>query len=382
MSEKISYEDRQEMNRTYSDVDRTMFYEGSSDGGFPEANYFYRTFNAFPHHFYNDGEQLITGKFHTWLKAKFKLTEVWSSRYMSGKETIHNNLLYQLNDHKILIKIHAYNQYGNEGDKDIYKDNHHIHVYFDEFNDTVQELINASKKYRAKRKDKGNQISLVITGRDGSLTTKEFDIKIGTINVGQNYGEEFVPIYNKIVKRLNTKGDKGLVLFHGKPGTGKSSLIKFLARNLKKDVLFIPPHMAESISSPSFIPFLSSHPNCVLIIEDAERIISSREAGSYNEGVSNILNISDGILGDCLGIQIIATFNTHKNNIDEALMRKGRLIAEHEFKELPITESNALLKTLGISHETKKPMTLTDIYNLEEEEFKSKETRQSIGFNR
>jgi len=372
-----------ELNRTYADTPK-MFYEGSSDGGFPEANYFHLTFNSFPHHFYNDTEHLISTKLNDWLRKEFTLEEVWSTRYSVGKKIVRNNALYRVQGESILIKLHAYSTYGDDNNPDIDIDDHHIHMYFSEYNDIVKAIIDATARYRIRKSGKGNKISLVTTSRSGELSTKEFEIKIDPIDVGLNYGEEFVPVYQKILKRLNTKHDKGLVLFHGRPGTGKSSLIKYIAKNLKKEVLFIPPHMAESITSPGFVPFLTSHNNSVLIIEDAERIISSRESHyTSSEGVSNILNISDGILGDCLGIQIIATFNTARANIDEALMRKGRLIAEHEFSELSAANANILLGHLGISTFTAtKPMTLTEIYNVEDTEYKSEKKRQAIGFNR
>ena len=67
------------------------------------------------------------------------------------------------------------------------------------------------------------------------------------------------------------------------------------------------------------------HKNSVLVIEDAERVISDRQGHGSSAGVSNILNLTDGILGDCLNIQIIATFNMARERIDSALLRKGRL---------------------------------------------------------
>jgi SpoVK/Ycf46/Vps4 family AAA+-type ATPase len=106
--------------------------------------------------------------------------------------------------------------------------------------------------------------------------------------------------------------------------------------------------MAEMLSEPSIIPFLMKHKNSVLVIEDAERVISERQGNGSSAGVSNILNLTDGILGDCLNIQIIATFNMARERIDSALLRKGRLVAEHKFDKLTIEESNLLLLHLDL----------------------------------
>jgi len=127
------------------------------------------------------------------------------------------------------------------------------------------------------------------------------------------------------------------------------------------------------------IPFLIDNSDSILFIEDAERVITDRNTGG-TAGVSNILNITDGILSDMLNIQIVATFNMDKKKIDEALLRKGRLIAEHKFDKLSIEESNKLVNHLKIKDfVATKPMTLTEIYNVNEEEFKSEE-KTKIGF--
>jgi ATP-dependent 26S proteasome regulatory subunit len=137
--------------------------------------------------------------------------------------------------------------------------------------------------------------------------------------------------------------------------------------------------MAEMLSEPSIIPFLMDHKNSILIIEDAERVISDREGHGSPAGVSNILNLTDGILGDCLSIQIVATFNMKREKIDQALLRKGRLIAEHKFNKLSVDESNNLLKHLEKDHEVSESMSLADIYNIDVELIRTA-NKSKIGF--
>ena len=43
--------------------------------------------------------------------------------------------------------------------------------------------------------------------------------------------------------------------------------------------------------------------------------------------MSDLLNISDGLLADFLHVQVICTFNHPLSMVDSALLRKGRLIA-------------------------------------------------------
>ena len=235
------------------------------------------------------------------------------------------------------------------------------------------------KKF-AKEKKKAN-INLV-KSEMGHLDTEEYDLAVPDIDLLLNYGGEFKEIHDVIIKRLNKPNDKGIILLHGEPGTGKTSYIKYLTKLVKdKDILFIPPSMAEMLSEPNIIPFLMDHRNTVLIIEDAERVISDREGNGSAAGVSNLLNLTDGILGDCLNIQVIATFNMKREKIDQALLRKGRLIAEHKFDKLTIEETNKLLKHLKKDFVSNEAMVLADIYNVDVEVHKSSNKKTSkIGF--
>jgi hypothetical protein len=233
-----------------------------------------------------------------------------------------------------------------------------------------------------KRREKENNIALVIQTNRGYDTTT-FELPKQKLDIELGYGKSFKPIHEKIIHKLNERKSKGLVLLHGTPGTGKTHYLKYLASKIKnKRVLFIPPFLADFITSPEMTPFLIQNAGSVLFIEDAEKVITDRNTGGGN-GVSNILNITDGILSDILNIQIVATFNMDKKKIDEALLRKGRLIAEHKFDALPVEDSQALIDHLGFDYKTDKPMTLTEIYNLSEVEYKSEDKgRSTIGFNR
>ena len=63
-------------------------------------------------------------------------------------------------------------------------------------------------------------------------------------------------------------------------------------------------------------------------------------------------------------------------------MRKGRLIAEWKFDALSVEDSNKLLNSIGREDVTNKPLTLTEIYNMDEEVNVVQEERRAIGFGR
>jgi hypothetical protein len=137
--------------------------------------------------------------------------------------------------------------------------------------------------------------------------------------------------------------------------------------------------MANSMTNPDLMALLIDHPNSIFVIEDAENIIIDREKNG-NSPVSAILNISDGLLADCLNIQIICSFNTDLSKVDTALLRKGRLIAKYEFKELEIKKAQMLSSKLGFASSITEPMTLTAIYNQDEKNFVPQKKKNPIGF--
>lgn len=137
--------------------------------------------------------------------------------------------------------------------------------------------------------------------------------------------------------------------------------------------------MANAITNPNLISILVDNPNSVFVIEDAENIIIDRNKNGSSP-VSALLNISDGLLSDCLNIQILCSFNTDISKVDNALMRKGRLIAKYEFKELEVEKANALSKKLGYDSNFIAPMTLASIYNQQEVDYNHVERESSIGF--
>jgi hypothetical protein len=136
-----------------------------------------------------------------------------------------------------------------------------------------------------------------------------------------------------------------------------------------------------NLDTPAFTQMLVKHQETVFIVEDAEELLLSRENGR-NSSISMLLNLTDGLLGESLGIQIIATFNTDLRKIDKALLRKGRLMGMYEFKPLSAEKTGVLLSKQGFEVPGSiGPMTLADIYNYDEPAVALEMDRPQIGFN-
>ena len=137
----------------------------------------------------------------------------------------------------------------------------------------VSEISKFKKKERSRKKP---EIQLLVTTPHGGLSTTIMNISKPKFSIENNYNDDFLPVHETILSRLRKKTDKGLVLLHGKPGTGKTSYIRYLITKTQKPIIFLPPNMAASITDPGLMNVLIDNPNSVFVIEDAENIIIDR----------------------------------------------------------------------------------------------------------
>lgn len=243
----------------------------------------------------------------------------------------------------------------------------------------VHQVTQAVSMHRQKQRRQPREINMISSNKRG-LELKRLEIKKINLDLDLFYEDDFKETDELIRKRLNSKNDKGIVLLHGLPGTGKTTYLRYLIGKIKKRVLFLPPSVAENMVNPEFVDLLVNYPNSVLIIEDAESIITDRRL-TASGGVSSLLNISDGLLADSLNVQVICTFNSQLTTIDSALLRKGRLIAKYEFGKLSVEKAQRLSDHLRFKHTITKPMTIAEIANQHEKEEKSGRV-EVVGFRR
>jgi hypothetical protein len=257
--------------------------------------------------------------------------------------------------------------------------------------------------------------SLVPADPEGSvyvLVPTQQGLQLKSIGIGavpvekDNYRPEAMREFDKVVKDLQEPNPLGrLAIFDGPPGTGKTYLVRALLSALPKiKFLILPSNMVETLSGPQLLSTLigesdvkygapteatdvpSKKKTMVLVIEDADRCLSKR-AGNDMAPLSSLLNMSDGIIGNLLDLRIICTTNAEIDDIDEAILRTGRLSARVEVGLLDPEQAKTIYARVGGT----KPQTwdrkfyaLSDVYamakGLDSEETESCTPKRKIGF--
>lgn len=217
--------------------------------------------------------------------------------------------------------------------------------------------------------DKTVTYDLVVSTNTGFSTTECTSSRNIDIDVKKNYNDDLP--YDKY-KEFCEKDGSGLALMYGIAGSGKTSLIKKLIYDCSDTNFYIMDFsMLQNIVSGQFLSFLLGLKNAVIIMEDCEYILKRRDTHE-NPLINSLLNITDGLVGDALNIRFLCTFNAALTDIDEALLRPGRLKVKYEFKALNKDKTKAICGD-------DKAETLAEIYNKDKIDFNKKEQRK-IGF--
>lgn len=191
--------------------------------------------------------------------------------------------------------------------------------------------------------------------------------------VKDNYNPEVISDLNAVIESFKSATPSGRIcILNGEPGTGKTHLVRFMLSAIDNVYLIVPSNLIAALDSPEFLPLLlrvkENHEKpIILIIEDGDSCLAPRKSDNISS-ITSLLNLSDGILGSIIDIKMVITTNAQIKDMDQAIMRPGRLCKNIDVGALPYGRANAryrqLMENTEVSLEYKKFYTLAEIYNV------------------
>ena len=178
-----------------------------------------------------------------------------------------------------------------------------------------------------------------------------------------------------LLNRLSTPTGGGrLVLWHGVPGTGKTTAVRALIRS------WVPWCSAHYIADPErffadscYLTHVLSAPAAdptsrrtyaagrapswrLLIAEDSDEYLRATARRDAGAGLGRLLNLTDGMLGQGLNVLVLLTTNEELSRFHPAVTRPGRCLAAVKFD---VFEPGAATNWLGTPID--QPATLAEL---------------------
>ncbi|CAN6582592.1 unnamed protein product [Malus baccata var. baccata] len=133
-------------------------------------------------------------------------------------------------------------------------------------------------------------------------------------------------------RRVGKAWKRGYLLY-GPPGTGKSSLVAAMANYLKFDIFDLDLREVQCNSDLRRL-LIGTKSRSILVIEDIDCSVELQNRDSENEtnaveddkiSLSAVLNFIDGLWSTCGEERIVVFTTNHKDRLDPALLRPGRM---------------------------------------------------------
>jgi len=170
-----------------------------------------------------------------------------------------------------------------------------------------------------------------------------------------------------------------LILWHGPAGTGKTHALRALVRQWLPwcDAAFITDaeRFVGGGGSPTYLFDVanfsggrvasdSQKRSKLIILEDAGELMTTEARTTTGQGLSRLLNLTDGLLGQGLNVMVLITTNEPLSSMHPAIVRPGRCLCEMEFGALEPDTANWWLRDHGCQEIVEKETTLAQLFSM------------------